>query len=217
MLVPLLLSLCSHPKTPVPSGKLQGAHRAWHPPLSPCPPGQCLFCSFSKPLLLQLSLLLTSLLHLFSHVRTASYTSPTPHDPERIQHGVLTCHPLLHPPPTLSNFRVLKIYIHLLPSLVPIQHPATQSSSQPPYTTMLCPWLLQFSEHSCLVFSNKNNRPISLHLFSHIYHSHLTPKLQRMMLPHCFKLLGNTPYKTMWHLRRPQSSMLWKPETLQNY
>ena len=36
-------------------------------------------------------------------------------------------------------FRVLKIYIHLLPSLVPSRHPATQCSSQPPYTTMLCP------------------------------------------------------------------------------
>jgi len=64
--------------------------------------------------------------------------------------------------------RVLKIYIHLLPSLVPSQHPATQSSYQPPNTTMLCPQLLLFSEHSCLVFANENNRPMSPSIFPHL-------------------------------------------------
>jgi hypothetical protein len=45
------------------------------------------------------------------HIASSPFTcldsilyTPHPHDPERIQHGVFTCHPLLHPPPTLSNF-----------------------------------------------------------------------------------------------------------------
>lgn len=117
----------------------------------------------------------------------------------------------------LVIFRVLKIYIYLLPSLVTSQHPATQSSSQPPYTTMLCPWLLQLSEHSCQAFSNENNRPMSPSIFPHLPFSSESKTAENDVSTLLQTVRKQSPSKIMWHLSRSQTSMLWKPETLQNY
>ena len=183
-LLPFLLSLCSHPKPPMPWRTFQpDTHLYPHVLLAnacsgPFQSPYCINSPYSS--------------HCFFTSFHMSGQHPIhPPTPLILVSTHATLFSIHHQPSVL--FRALTIYIQLLqllPSLVPSQHPATHSSSWPLHTTMLCPWLPQFSEHSCLVFANKNNRRICLHLFSHTWHSHWTPKLLRMMLPHCFKLLG---------------------------